>query len=685
MIRIFVNNFAFFIKKDISILEALSFLGLKVPRFCYHEALSIAGNCRICLVEIDSALKLVASCAQPILAEMQIYSNTVKVLKTRENIMESLLINHPLDCPICDQAGECDLQDQSKVFGGISSRHIFSKRGVENKIIDPCIKTIMTRCIHCTRCVRFAAEITGKPFLGTLNRGRFTEIGGFINHFQDSSEVSGNVIDLCPVGALTAKPYAFKARPWELRSIETIDLTDGLGSNIYVNLKELQIISVLPKNNPNINGQWISNKARFSIDALQRYRISNGFIKEKNNQQKIKSINPRQLLNNVIRQTSGMNFLINDEIDLASLRSLKKGDFSCSNKLKAYNINYRKYSNFYNSYISSMDALNSQDYNSFILLSSNIRIECAVINIKLRIKAKSKKITTLNLGQRMEPNFPVKFINISAPLIFDIIEGKNKDFSKTIFIKSKPIFLIGESFFQRSNMDKTFLVKHLTKFNSNNIVLIINKKSNGEAIKYLNIKPLTTRVIKNSNGVFNFCNISDSLTTRHVLKNISKDSIWMNTHGSELATKCNFILPILSYLEVDGVFLNLENRPQKATKTIENGGSFIFSLLETINHIVSFYNINIYDNNDKKKVVLNPLSYMEKILKQPKLFNNFSHKFLSFSNTSTSIKSLYSIYPFKPIISDFYLTNGYSKYSLNMINYSSKKKINNNTFLNLPL
>jgi len=184
MIRIFVNNIAFYIKKDISVLEALSFLGLRVPRFCYHEALSIAGNCRICLVETDSSVKLVASCAQPILANMQIFSNTVKVLKTRENIMESLLINHPLDCPICDQAGECDLQDQSKVYGGILSRHIFSKRGVEDKIIDPCIKTIMTRCIHCTRCVRFASEITGNTFLGTLNRGRYTEIGAFINFFQ---------------------------------------------------------------------------------------------------------------------------------------------------------------------------------------------------------------------------------------------------------------------------------------------------------------------------------------------------------------------------------------------------------------------------------------------------------------------------------------------------------------------
>ena len=288
MIRIFINNTAFYIKKDISVLEALSFLGLRIPRFCYHEALSIAGNCRICLVEIDSSLKLVASCAQPILANMQIFSNTVKVLKTRENILESLLLNHPLDCPICDQAGECDLQDQSKMFGGILTRNIFPKKGVENKEIDPCIKTIMTRCIHCTRCVRFASEILGKNFLGTLNRGRFTEIGGYISYLENNSEVSGNVIDLCPVGALTAKSYAFKARPWELRSIETIDLTDGLGSNIYLNLKELKVISALPKNNPNINSQWISNKGRFFIDSLQQNRLTKGrFLNSSKNLSKI--------------------------------------------------------------------------------------------------------------------------------------------------------------------------------------------------------------------------------------------------------------------------------------------------------------------------------------------------------------------------------------------------------------
>ena len=626
MIRIFVNNIAFYIKKDISVLEALSFLGLRVPRFCYHEALSIAGNCRICLVETDSSLKLVASCAQPILANMQIFSNTVKVLKTRENIMESLLINHPLDCPICDQAGECDLQDQSKVFGGISSRHFFSKRGVENKIIDPCIKTIMTRCIHCTRCVRFAAEITGKTYLGTLNRGRYTEIGGFINHFQDSSEVSGNVIDLCPVGALTAKPYAFKARPWELRSIETIDLTDGLGSNIYVNLKELQIISVLPKNNPVINGQWISNKARFSIDALQRYRISSGFLKADNAIQATKAVESNEIINNVVEKGSQMTFVVNEEADIATLRLLKKANSAKQTKIKVFSVsNNVKHSNYYFTNNVKVNSIDTNSSNCFVLLASNIRVECAVINIKLRIKAKNKRINSLSLGQRSESVFPTKFINITAGLILDIIEGKNKNFSKVIFVKSNPIFLIGEAFFQRFSLDQTSFIAYLSKFNSNNLVLIINKKANSEGLKYLNIKPINSKSLKQTTGFISFSSIEDSLKARQLVTKSKVKSIWLNTHGSQISTHCDFILPVLSYLETEGVFLNLEGRPQKSIKIIENGASYVYSLAEFIEIIKDSYSIKF--STKKRHAIIKSLHYMDEILKKPKLFDTFSNKF----------------------------------------------------------
>jgi len=285
MIKIEINGLEFLVKSNLSVLEACKYVGITIPRFCYHETLSVAGNCRMCLVEIGNSPKPVASCALPILNNMKIFVDTPLVKKARENVLETLLLNHPLDCPICDQGGECDLQDQTKIFGSDYSRFFFNKRGVEDKYCGPLIKTIMTRCIHCTRCVRFGAEIAGVEYLGTLNRGSSTEISGYLSSFFNS-EISGNVIDLCPVGALTSKPYAFKARPWELRTNESIDLTDSTGSNIYVNYKESEILRILPKVNSDINDSIISDKARFSYDAVKNQRLLKLFTKKDTNSSK---------------------------------------------------------------------------------------------------------------------------------------------------------------------------------------------------------------------------------------------------------------------------------------------------------------------------------------------------------------------------------------------------------------
>jgi NADH dehydrogenase (ubiquinone) Fe-S protein 1 len=289
MISIKINDLKFLVKSGTSILEVCKYVGITVPRFCYHETLSIAGNCRMCLVEVEGVEKPVASCLTEISEGMSIYTDSAFVKKARENVVEALLLNHPLDCPICDQAGECDLQDQTKTFGSDYSRFFFNKRGVEDKECGPLIKTIMTRCIHCTRCVRFGSEVAGIEILGTLNRGTSTEIGSYVSKFFDS-EISGNVIDLCPVGALTSKPYGFKARPWELRVNETIDTTDSIGSNLYVNFKESEIFRVLPKSNRTLNEHIISDKARFSYDSNNNNRIKNLF-KYDSNKGKYKTIN----------------------------------------------------------------------------------------------------------------------------------------------------------------------------------------------------------------------------------------------------------------------------------------------------------------------------------------------------------------------------------------------------------
>jgi len=252
MTKVFVNDIEVLVKRGSTALQACEAVGIEIPRFCYHERLSIAGNCRMCLVEVEKIPKPVASCAMPLMDGMKIYTDTPLVKKAREAVLEFLLLNHPLDCPICDQGGECDLQDQAMVFGSDRSRFYETKRSVEDKNCGPLVKTIMTRCIHCTRCVRFSTEIAGVEDLGTTGRGEDTEIGTYVGKTLES-ELSGNVIDLCPVGALTSKPYAFTSRPWEIRNTNSIDVSDAVGSNTRIDFRGTEILRVLPRFNEDIN------------------------------------------------------------------------------------------------------------------------------------------------------------------------------------------------------------------------------------------------------------------------------------------------------------------------------------------------------------------------------------------------------------------------------------------------
>jgi NADH-quinone oxidoreductase chain G len=264
--NVYINDKKISVSSNLTILQACIKLNILIPRFCYHNKLSVAGNCRMCLVEIENSPKPVVSCSFPVVNNMKIYTNTPLVKKARENILEFLLLNHPLDCPICDQGGECDLQDQTISYGSDKSRFYEFKRGVEDKNCGPLVKTIMTRCIHCTRCVRFINEMTSFKNLGTVNRGSKMEISTYFKRILNT-EISGNIIDLCPVGALTSKPYAFQARSWELKSNDNIDIMDALASNIKVESKGLKILRILPKINKNINEEWISDKTRFFLMA----------------------------------------------------------------------------------------------------------------------------------------------------------------------------------------------------------------------------------------------------------------------------------------------------------------------------------------------------------------------------------------------------------------------------------
>ena len=278
MPQVTIDGFDIEVEPGTSVLQACERLGIEIPRFCFHDRLSVPANCRMCLVEMERSPKPIASCAMPCQDGMVIRTDTELVHKARKGVMEFLLINHPLDCPICDQGGECDLQDQAMAYGFDRSRFHENKRAVKEKNLGPLIKTFMTRCIHCTRCIRFADEIAGMPELGATGRGEHMEIGTYIQQAV-SSELSGNMIDICPVGALTSKPYAFAARSWELSKTESIDVLDAVGSNIRIDARGSEVMRVLPRLHEDVNEEWISDKTRFAYDGLKRQRLDRPYVR----------------------------------------------------------------------------------------------------------------------------------------------------------------------------------------------------------------------------------------------------------------------------------------------------------------------------------------------------------------------------------------------------------------------
>jgi NADH-quinone oxidoreductase subunit G len=279
MAKVTVDGIEVEVPNGASVLQACEAAGKEIPRFCYHERLSVAGNCRMCLVEVEKAPKPVASCAYPVMDGMKVFTDTPMVRNARRGVMEFLLINHPLDCPICDQGGECDLQDQAMAYGRDLSRYDEGKRAVKDKYVGPLIKTVMNRCIHCTRCVRFAAEVAGVPEMGATGRGENMEIGTYVEKAL-TSELSGNLIDICPVGALTSRPYAFVSRPWELSKTDSVDVLDAVGASIRVDARGGEVLRILPRLHEEVNEEWLADRGRFAFDGLKRRRLDRPWVRQ---------------------------------------------------------------------------------------------------------------------------------------------------------------------------------------------------------------------------------------------------------------------------------------------------------------------------------------------------------------------------------------------------------------------
>lgn len=440
--QIILNNISYNIKEEnslnLTIYQFCFSKGINLPCFCYHEKLSIAGNCRMCLVEANNAL--LASCAVPIVDEMNIITESRRITYARSGVLEFLLINHPLDCPICDQGGECDLQDITVVFGSDRGRFYESKRAVDNiNCLGPLIKTVMTRCIHCTRCIRFLNEYSNIFDLGILGRGNAMEIGSYIERFIED-EIWANIIDLCPVGALTSMPYAFTARPWELMSIETIDILDSMASSIRLDVVNNQVVRVLPVLNETLNEEWLTNKARFSYDALSLQRLYYPKLKIINNFIVISWVKALKLFIDYIFDIELKNIeaICGPFLDLETGLLLKYffNSFGCSNifyqgsSLNLINTDFR-FMFLFNSKI-----IDLEEANFVLLIATNLRLENPLLNMRLRknyIK-RGPELIILSFGLTIDySTYPVLNIGNSFSSLFRFFEGKHTHCSLLLF------------------------------------------------------------------------------------------------------------------------------------------------------------------------------------------------------------------------------------------------------------
>jgi len=667
MIKIEINGIEFLVKPNISVLEACKYVGITIPRFCYHETLSVAGNCRMCLVEISNSPKPVASCALPILNNMKIFVDTPLVKKARENVLETLLLNHPLDCPICDQGGECDLQDQTKVFGGDYSRFFFNKRSVEDKFCGPLIKTIMTRCIHCTRCVRFGTEIAGVEYLGTLNRGGSTEIGGYLsNSFQ--SEISGNVIDLCPVGALTSKPYTFKARPWELRSNESIDLTDNLGSNVYINFKESEIMRVTPKINFELNDNLISDKARFSYDSQKTQRLQRIFKKNENDKFIISTWDTAlKDFEFVINEKQRITILVNEELDLSTLLAAKQLEFKHGITVKNVSQVTRSANLLVTGEANKVTDL-KKNSNVCFILSSNLRIESALLNAKLRLKYTNEDFTVFGLGSTFNSTFSIQFINLSITSITRFVEGKNSLISRQLITAFNPIIFLGDNL-PKYGLNILTLKSLLRKIAPTSVVIHNVLSCNSKGLELLGIKNVNRTDYIDADIII-CLNLDNTYSLAQNLNASNAKVIWANTHGSTLATKSSVLLPILSEFEEERTFLNLEERPQKSFKT--------FSGINNMRSLKTLLKLLLNRNSAEEGGT--SLNFVSENVENPSLFAAKVNKFSPLlKKRYTPINSLVTNQIIKPLFMDFHRSNKASKYSLIMSKCSQeiRKTISN--------
>ncbi len=635
MPKLNINGTEIDVEDGTTVLQACEQAGFEIPRFCYHERLSIAGNCRMCLVEVKGMPKPIASCAMnvndlrpgPEGQPPEICTITQPVKKAREGVMEFLLINHPLDCPICDQGGECDLQDQAMAYGDKSSRFDENKRAVEDKNIGPLIKTQMTRCIHCTRCVRFMTEIAGVEELGLIGRGEDAEITTYLEK-GITSELSGNVIDLCPVGALTSKPFAFTARPWELTKTESIDVMDAVGSNIRVDSRSGEVMRIMPRNNDAVNEEWISDKSRFVWDGLRSQRLDRPYIREEGQLREASWDEALKLVATNMTSTVPRKaaMIVGDLASAEEIFSLKLlaerlewKNIDCRQDGTILNKELGEASTLFNSTIEGLDKADA-----ILLIGANTRLETPVLNARIRGRWAQGQVQVGVIGAEEDLTYETHHIGYSPADLSKLDDGTS-GFAEILRNAEYPMIIIGGTALKgEEGLNNLIAAAKLAEgfgaikqgWNGFNILHTAASRVAGLELGFVPTEGglATNEIIaqaKNNQIDFLYLLGADEIDTSNLGDAFI---VYQGSHGDAGASCADVILPGAAYTEKNGTYMNLEGRVQHTNRAIfppneaKDDWAILRALSAAIGKPFGFNNLNelrtqMYNSNPKLAAV----------------------------------------------------------------------------------
>ncbi|XP_059048656.1 NADH-ubiquinone oxidoreductase 75 kDa subunit, mitochondrial isoform X2 [Achroia grisella] len=588
-VEVFINDQPVYVPPGTTVLQAAAQVGVEIPRFCYHERLAVAGNCRMCLVEVEKSPKPVAACAMPVMKGMRVKTDSDLTKKAREGVMEFLLVNHPLDCPICDQGGECDLQDQSMAFGSDKSRftdiHFSGKRAVEDKDVGPLIKTIMTRCIHCTRCIRFASEVAGIDDFGTTGRGTDMQVGTYVEKMF-LSELSGNIIDLCPVGALTSKPYSFAARPWETRRIDSVDVLDPLGSNIVVATRTNEVLRILPRTNEEINEEWLSDKSRFACDGLKRQRLVTPMLADSRG-----NLTPVEWEDAIVAAARAIRDCPPDKLlavagDLADAESLVvlKDLFNRLGSENVYTENdfplEGSGTDLRSSYLLNTKIANVEDADFVLLIGTNVRFEAPLLNARIRKAFIHKETDVAVVGPKIDLTYDYLHVGDSANIVKDLATGSSShEVLKRLDSAKRPIVILGAD--QLKTQEGSALLAYTqelalrlqSKLQDKNwkVLNVLQRSAGAVAALDLGYRAGAAAALQAAPRVVFLLGADSGVVRRDRLP---KDAfvIYQGHHGDAGASCADVVFAGAAYTEKRATYVNAEGRAQQTLPAVAPPG-----------------------------------------------------------------------------------------------------------------